>query len=683
MADGDRELVIPLKIDRSGAKKELAAHEGEARQSIDRTTQHETQAFEQRLANAKKVDEKRKADAKKTAEEIKGIEDQYILKDYESRVQKEERLAAKKKADATRHAETVRGIEDQYILKDYHARVGAEQKKQELQARTILQQQEGIAAGIKGVAQFGAGMVGLAGASSVVGIIADQFVRVRDTAIESTKMVRDYRDMVKQLAEMKGTPGGTGAESAAQLQFRKLTLQTAPEAIEFQTRSQPGLDTAVQTGLMKPEEAQVFQALSGSYQAKEGGAAGAQGALVGGIPSWYGKAMTGQEAFAKEQNLKNIFKSGKYTWGEGAGQFSQLSGEMGAGGTYEPQKLAALHAMFSQASEKGETATTLTKEFTTATLGGIDRKRGAGVEGGMEAAQAQGKYLRGLMSPSGGEQAFKAADKGTDLPFRIGDLIAQDMAAQAAKEGESFSPDVYLRHQGFQNQESINALKFYSSKKNSGEWEKQFLPLASQEANPEQVTAEVVGAQQKEPELIHRRALLAEESGNLSAGQGPQEYLGDIKRAAFGRRRSKEGGYTGKEESYSKYEDVQKINPWNDFWYQSGANVNLESQEMLKREAERLHIKTGIHQGRYSGDDVYMGDEALYGLSRKIEAAGGDTLAGAGTSVKSAAAGFAASGQQSEAGLVEVGKAMARGFLEEARKGAAAPLPSSPPQMAR
>ena len=176
MPDSDRELVIPLGIDRRKAKQQLAEHEGETRQSIDRTTAYETASFEKRLEAARRVDAQRKADAAKTAEGVKSIEDQYILKDYQ-------------------------------------ARVTAEQKKQQLSRQTTekyLEQQvkiaranESLASGFAGTAAAGIAIGAVTGVMSAITSVTEQG---RAKAAELAKEFLATRDALRALASATGQP---------------------------------------------------------------------------------------------------------------------------------------------------------------------------------------------------------------------------------------------------------------------------------------------------------------------------------------------------------------------------------------------------------------------------------------------------------------------------------------------
>src|ERR1035437_8611456 len=319
MADDDRELIIPLKLDRTQAKQALAAHEGEARQSIDRTTQHETQAFEQRLANAKKVDEKRKADAKKTAEEIKGIEDQYILKDYESRVQKEERLAAKKKADATRHAETVRGIEDQFILKDYHARVGAEQKKQQLSKETTekyLEQQvrmaranESLASGFGGAAIAG---VAIGAVTGVMGAVTSVIEQGRAKAAELAKEFLASRDALRALASATGQPA-SGVLAVNTALYGAQTGLGAEKSRQFLEPFESAAGGVKGQNLSEAEYGK-YRQYAGTLTQAKGLDATTSGEIMGGVlksENFQAKGQGGLEAAARAQHAIGILETGK------------------------------------------------------------------------------------------------------------------------------------------------------------------------------------------------------------------------------------------------------------------------------------------------------------------------------------------------------------------------------------
>src|ERR1035437_6731644 len=129
-------------------------------------------------------------------------------------------------------------------------------------------------------------------------------------------------------------------------------------------------------------------------------------------------------------------------------------------------------------------------------------------------------------------------------------------------------------------------------------------------------------------------------------------------------------------------------------WSGSQSSVNMEAQMMLEREAGQVGIKVTPRMGRYSGEETYMGDEAMQGLQAKVRAAGGNPLGfGAGTS-EAAAGGVGRGGKAIQVDGKQIGKDIAESFGEsvraDARRNAAqaqaaapAALPSSPPQMGR
>ncbi len=491
---------------------------------------------------------------------------------------------------------------------------------------------EGLAGASKQVLSFSAGMVGLQSASAVFGVVLDHVKEVNRAIFEAGEFVTNYRKSLQELSALKGDLGNTTKTLGEDIDFRLKTLQSRDDARAFQAAAlgagESTIDKPGRPGLITPEEARRARELGGGFQASEGSSAATHGTLIGMMPQFLGRRTTGEEVARKEAQLFKIFQPGSAEFGPMTDMYNKLA-PLISSKTFDPMQAGALLSAFSTVSKEG--AGQMVEQFTRGTIGGLDKTTKSRVEGGTP----QGEYYKSI----GISDDLVKHTKPEQIAFMIADKIADDLKKQedaATKKGETFSAEVYLKHQGFANMEDARAIKAYAGLKQTGQLQT-FLALASDAELPSlaQAREPVVKAQRVEPVMQARKAELADEASKVAVGAGEAEWRRNIQAVAFGNLKAK-GLVTGdyKEEMSNR----SNINP-TELLFEERHKMELESQRLLFEEAKRVGVKTPApaapwESGIYT-EKGYVGDKALFDLARKVQAAGGtavpglDTIAGA------------------------------------------------------
>lgn len=479
-------------------------------------------------------------------------------------------------------------------------------------------------AGLATVARSFAGqMIGLDSVKSVLHAITTEFDKARESAYQASKFVGDYREALLELAALKGQMGNTTPALRAAVAFRAATLQSAPDARNFQSAALGVGQAAITAGTISDAEFREAMRLGGQFQATEGGDARAHGQLVGLTPTLIGHATNAQEVFQRIQQYYKIFQPGGPEFSNLVQQFNGLA-PMAAAGTYNDTELAALLSAFSTVKTTGGAAATAVEQFTRATLGGVDS---AGKPRILN-AETRGNYFRKL----GITDEFLKKTRATALPFAIADQIVADLDAQqaaAAARGESFSPDIYLKHEGFQNIEDLEGLKLYGALKRSGQLEKSFLALARPEAQPtfDAAMKPIQEAQAREPVLLDRKAAYAEEFANIAQGAGAPEYVDQVMRLAFAARKARG------EETAGNWDEIRNNRPWNsvsELLFRHQERTARAAVSSLETEALRLGYpgREVLSQFQGNGGTEEAPDRAIVRLGAMIRARGGNVLPG-------------------------------------------------------
>ena len=507
-------------------------------------------------------------------------------------------------------------------------RDNAEAAKKAAEAQEEMHQKGGSS--LKGLTKaagsFALQMLGLDSVKAVVGTIVENFEQARESAFKASKMVNEYRESLLELAALKGKLGDTTGALKDEVAFRAKTLQTADQARNFQSLALGVGQSAITSGQISEDEFKKLMEYSGSFQATEGGDPRAHATLAGLTPSLIGHPTNAKEVFERTQQYYKIFQPGGPEFSELAKQFNSLA-PMAAAGTYKDTQLAALLSAFSTTKTEGGAAATAVQQFTRATLGGVDNSGKPRILD----AESRGDYFKKL----GVDDEFLKSTKATDLPFKIADLIVADLDKQAKAGGENFSPDIYLKHEGFGNLEDLEAIKLYGKLKSSGQLERSFMSLAGDDARPsfDASMGEINDRRNRDPVFLALRAKYAEELANINVGAGQNEYVDSVMRLAFARRKAGAGfGGEADRETMESYDSVKSLRTFSpsELIYGHRRNTEHEAQKLLLEEAKRVGVtKKEIDAATFGEGGQYRSSgDTLYNLGQRIAEHGGNRLPG-------------------------------------------------------
>jgi hypothetical protein len=371
-------------------------------------------------------------------------------------------------------------------------------------------------------------------AVGVIKGVAQAFIDFNENIIQSSRLVTEYQEALRELAALRGHPGDTGEEMRADLEFRAKTKQTAQESRALREEAynvgQVSIDTVdaagkvMSKGVMDPKEFEQAVQYTGMMQSVYGGDAKVMGQMIGTIPQIAGKGrMTGKEAFTYQSQLFDIFQLGGFSASAGAQQFSTIAPYIGPdlmGG----QQAAALMAAYS--NRDPARGATRVEQMVRATVGAQGRMRGARLEG--IDTQKTGEYLKSI-----------GADKLKD-PVAVMKKISDDLMRAGYdpnKKEEDMTEDelqsvfTYLGSKGYGGQEEKQAiLGFHQMRKN---FEEKFQPLIQgrgglPEGDPrrragktyEEAITPIEVAQRANPVLQERETKLAGDIANVAEAGG-------------------------------------------------------------------------------------------------------------------------------------------------------------------
>jgi hypothetical protein len=456
-----------------------------------------------------------------------------------------------------------------------------------------------------------AGMkAGMLTAVTAAGALAAQFWRVKESVYAAQRMVTDYREALLELAALKGQAGDTGKTMAEDLKFRAETLQTRAESDAFQQAMIGSGEASIITdaeakadptkkGIAR-SEFEKFARLAGAFQAIRKENPEVHGGLAGVIPLMMGGQVNAEQAFSEEMRLYNVFKPGGASFGSLAKQYKDIAGYV-TSGVYSKEDASALLSAFSRT--EGQKSGELVENFARATVGGIGRMRGMGVEG----SERQGQYLEGL----GVNNQMSPLEIGNRI---VGDLNRRQQEAQ--KQGLKFSSYDYLRHHGYGNQEDIRSLMLYQGLVNSGDMSRVFLPLSQEPGDVQAGRQEIALTQRTDPVFQQRRGELAGQLANVNLGAGPQEFTRGLERMAFEQLKAKGNWF-----AQGDYEELRNHSVINPFGYMGMAQVRDRMGQIMAEERERV----GLPSKSYPGG---MGPREYYDSAVEIAGRGGDAAAG-------------------------------------------------------
>ncbi len=552
-------------------------------------------------------------------------------------------------------AQIAKRAELEMIKKANKERVDNAIKAAEAEQEALKATGETIVDTTKKLLSFGAGFVGLSSAAAVVSGIVEYFKAINKEIFESAKFIEDYRKAILELAKLKNQMGHTTKTLGEELSFRSQTLQTKEEAIEFQSIGLGIGLASVQAGVISEPEMKKALIYGGAFQAAEHGDAAAHATLAGVLPQIMGgKGIKGEDVERRKAQLYSIFQGGGPKFQQLIPQFTDLASYMSpTTGAYKDTELAALMAAFSTTKLGSGKAGTTVEQFTTATLGGVDRTGKPRITG----AEGQGEYLKKLGVT---DKMLKETPR-TQLAFKIADLITADLEKkqkEAEAKGEQFHPSVYLKHEGYAHLQSLDALLAYSDVKRSGVL-KGFMDLARPEKAPTfaEARAEVEKFQRTDPGAQAMTANLAAELSNFSPEAIKAEFYKHLFTVAQGRVRQNDPGAPAFSQELM---DLTPFDP-SELFLGRRSKMEREATEMLQEEADRISPKLGasmrIARTRESASGArYMGSlsrEQLFEFGQKIQEQGGTAVPGMAPLLAGAQKGLAVSSAFEGEGLAE------------------------------
>ena len=598
-----------------------------ARVNIAEREKARLQAIEDRFAATeykREVDRQKRAErmataavsaAEKEKARLQSIEDQFAAREYRrqvDRIRRQDEAAAQEAAAKEREKAKLQEIEDRWAARDYRARVQHEKRKLE-ESQKAAEQTKAMWSKVGDAATA---LTGFAGLATVIGSVKAAFESANKAAIDSAKLVRDYRESLRELAMLKGMTGQDTELVKQQMKLRGQTLQTAGEATEFQLQALGAGEAAIGKNISKTEWEKLM-VMGGQFQAAEGGAASAHGLLTGMMPRLMGgNNQTAEQLFGKEAELYSIFQPGGGTYSQRVDQYLK-SAPLISAGLYSPQEAAALHSAFSQTAP--DQSATLVEQFTRATVGGLGKLRGTNLMEmpGDEEQQKQGEYLQGL----GGKPGMK--------PTEIGKLIVGDLAKrkrEAAGKGETFDPYHYLGTQGFRNQEDIKSILGFSDLVQGGQWAGYEDMLAKPKGPGEAMSK--IDAFRKSATGAERSLSVTGEMTKAQRGVD-SEYYEQVMRLALQKLQAR-GELTGG--TYEEYQNAGLTDPIKMF---QRRRIFGEATNMLEAERARLGIgsfnKTRSGYGPAAAYEGFATTDEIpkfAASAREIAKAGGNVLPG-------------------------------------------------------
>lgn len=482
-------------------------------------------------------------------------------------IQQQERAAQQQTARLQREADRRVAAEAKAAERIKQSREKAEREADEHIAKMRQEIDSGAAAsGIGKLVAFGA-------AVGVIKAVAQAFIDFNNNVIESSRLVTQYQEALRELAALRGHPGDTAKEMKEDLAFRSATLQTAAESRALREEAlnvgQVSLDTTdasgkvISKGKMSAADFDEAMKYTGMMQAVFGGDAKVMGQMIGTVPQIAGKErMTGKEAFTYQSQLFDIFNLGGFGASEGAKQFSTIAPYIGPDLMGGQQAAALMSAYSNRDPARGATRV---EQLVRATVGAQGRMRGARLEG--VDTQKTGEYLKSI-----------GADKLKD-PVEIAQKISDDLAKQGYdpnKREEDMTDDermsifTYLGSKGYGGQEEKQAiLGFHQMRDNL---ENKFLPMVQgrgglKEGDPrkragktfDEAMTPILAGQASSDVLQERSVGVLKDIADAAEGAGGAGTFDRLSRAAFERARA-EGKWYAKG---GKYEDLNSINPLN------------------------------------------------------------------------------------------------------------------------
>jgi len=462
-------------------------------------------------ADAHKQGEKARLDAiRATAEAQKKASDD--LKRQAREASQAQKDAARQAADAQKQAAQQ--------AKDAARQAAAAQKQAAQETSKWASAGMGVVSSMTSI--IGA-MGGLTSVTAVVSALADQWQAVKAEQAEAVRGATDYRELLREIASLKGMPNVNTETIRQEFDFRRKTGMAAGDATKLQIGArgmaasvidEPGFPGRISQG-----EFDTALVSAGKLQALKNVDATQMGKLAGAV-TMYGDAGADSRMSADEikEQLVSLFKVGDIGTFDDAGQYAsaltKAAPSVQAGDFSSLGQLGGFLSAMSMTGP-GEVNTKL-DQLTRMSKGSIkDVSKPPGAS----------------MSPSEYLSSLKVTDQ-QDVPTVL-ETMAKDVdaaSAKAAANGQKLSIDSFLRERGYGSIQDIGAFKdFYSSRY---KYNKRFAPMANAIPSTQEADA-YLGAGLGTPGQVQQAANLARDEAKFAMGGGPQEIVNAYKEKIF------------------------------------------------------------------------------------------------------------------------------------------------------
>lgn len=439
---------------------------------------------------------------------------------------------------------------------------------------------------------FAGQMMGLSGVSSVIGEVSAGFQRMRDSIINSTDMMREFRETLLELAALKDRMGDTSAEAVDVLRMQAQTGQKRSDVISLQSSMLGIGEAAVRSGKTTMDDVREAMVGIGRLQAAQGADAGAYGNL-GGLLLQTMPAQSKPEDIVREAAaMYDIAQPGGFTsFGSAASQFGKAMPFIQSG-VLSGREAMAMTSAFSIAEP--DQAATRVDQLVRGTIGAMGRDRRVNAPEGTD-TQGTATYLAGLGA------------KGNMTPVEIARLIGEDVKRAQAAGGDDFNAFTYLQHQGYGNVEDLKAILGMTGLIDSGTWDKTFAGAIDDPNLGKDRIADANRGLANDPGLRARQAQAAAQTADMVASMGRPEDMRSLRAAAYASLGGRQalGGYELKDIESSSYLS------WGNMVYGTKQRIDDETKRILMEFADREGVKyqgsTG-EGGESGGTRYYMSD---------------------------------------------------------------------------
>jgi hypothetical protein len=484
------------------------------------------------------------------------------------------------------------------------------------------------------IKSYALGLVGVGAVAGGIKAVSDYLAQIRRDTIDSVKEMEHFREVVLQLAAMKGNLGQSTGELAAQMEFRAQTALTQQGAVALSQSAEGAGQAAIGANVTRQafEEGKV---IAGRLAVMENSDPGAIGDLYGTYNLEARKGASGADLGAAMARGYKIAQPGRFaTTAEFAKQRSEISPYVQTGVVSGAQADALVSAM--SLIDKGQAAT-LTRQALTAASADFMRNRNMKMLPGME-HESSAEYF---------QKTLKLNDQTTPMERLM--AVADDLNKQeelTRKAGRTWNANDYLLKHSVMNQESRQAYMAMAGLRKSGQWQNTFEPLISQPGDVNDINTKYQQFLARDPVGKMRQAEMSHDAAAAMRSVSPEGRLEAYQREEFDK-------LFAQKKVVGKFEDWQTRSPLmaaaDDLFYGGyHSQVNLGVQRRLTEEAAKLgmgaddinfaHDWNGrVQQGPYGPVPQMASEAELASFARKIELAGGNVLQDAATMMLKAA----------------------------------------------